>query len=208
MKHKLLILAAAGVATAVIASRRRQDRPVAPLVPDAWRTDPDDYFDNDPINTRNAGGPLDVDDDEADAACEALGLVRALDEQEIEAAEQALARPDLDPALVAFADTLLADHSGSLAAGQALGLDPATTAEVADLAARRAGRLEALDELDDEDYPRAFLQALVDGHEQSLAMLDRLLPEAVDEDVRGYLADARGHLARHLQRARELLAQH
>jgi putative membrane protein len=206
MKHKLLLLAAAGVATAVISSRRRQSRLVAPLVPDEWRTDPDDYFDNDPINTRNAGASLD-EDDEGDVTREALGLVRAIDEQEIEAAEQALARPDLDPALAAFADMLLADHSESLAAAQALQIEPITTAEVADLGQRRSARLDTMDELDGEEYADAFLQAQVDSHQEALAMLDRLLPEAVDEDVRSYLANSRNHIAHHLQRGRELLAQ-
>lgn len=209
MKHKLLLtLAAAGVATAVVAARRRQNRLVAPLVPDPWRTDPDDYFDNDPINTRNAGAALDEDDDDADPAREALGLVRTIDEQEIEAAEQALARPGLDPALAAFADTLLADHSESLAAAQALQIEPATTAEVADLGARRGERLDALDALDGQAYADAFLQALVEGHQEALAMLDRLLPATIDDDVRGYLANSRSHLAHHLQRGRELLARH
>lgn len=206
MKHKLLLLAAAGVATAVIA-RRRQNRLVAPLVPDEWRTDPDDYFDNDPINTRNAGASLDADDEEADVTREALGLVRAIDEQEIEAAEQALARPDLDPSLVELAETLLADHSESLAAAQALQVEPVTTAEVADLEERRGARLDALDDLEGEEYAEAFLQAMVDGHQEALAMLERLLPEAVDEDVRGFLANSRNHIAHHLQRGRELLAE-
>lgn len=206
MKHKLLLLAAAGVATAVIA-RRRQNRLVAPLVPEEWRTDPDDYFDNDPINTRNAGASLDADDDTYDVTREALGLVRVIDEQEIEAAEQTLARRDLDPALIEFADTLLADHSESLAAAQALQIDPVTTAEVADLEERRGARLDALGDLEGEEYADAFLQAMVDGHQEALAMLERLLPEAVDEDVRGFLANSRNHIAHHLQRGRELLAE-
>jgi putative membrane protein len=206
MKHKLLLLAAAGVATAVIA-RRRQNRLVAPMVPEEWRIDPDDYFDNDPINTRNAGARLDADDDTPDLTREALGLVRMIDEQEIEAAEQALARPDLDPALAEFADTVLAHHSESLAAAQALQIEPHTTAEVADFGERRGARLDELGDLDGEEYADAFLQAMVDSHQEALAMLDRLLPEAVDEDVRGFLATARSHVARHLQRGRELLAQ-
>lgn len=210
MNRKLLLtLAAAGVATAVIRSRRRQRDFVAPLVPDDWRTSPDDYFDGDTISTRNAGGAVDLDDDEfdTDATREALGLVRAIDEQEIAAAEQVLARRDIDPTLRTYADTLLSDHSDSLSVAQALDIEPSATAEATDLSLRRARKLRELAELDGDEYAEAYLQAMVDNHQEALGMLDRLLPEARDEDVRDYLASSRGHLASHLQRGRELLAQ-
>lgn len=208
MKHKLLLtLVTAGVATAVVASRRRQRQLVAPLVPDRWRTDPDDYFDNDAINTRNAGASLDDDDDDVDAARQALGLLRTVDEQEIEAAEDALERTSLDVEVAEYAETLLSHHSENLAAAQALRIEPFTTTEVSDFAERRGDRLDALAQLDDEEFAQAYLQAMVDGHEQTLAMLDRLLPDAVDEDARDFLASSRSQVAQHLQRGRELLAQ-
>ena len=210
MNRKLLFtLAAAGVAAAVIRSRRRSPDYVAPLVPEKWRTQPDDYFDGDALDTRNAGGSLDVgdDEDEVDINAEALGLVRAIDEQEIAAAEQALARPDLDPALRSYADRLLSDHSANLSVAQALEVEPETTAEASDLTLRRAQRLRALDELDGDAYTDAYLQAMVESHQEALTMLDRLLPDTRDEDVRDYLASSRAHLAAHLQQGRELLAQ-
>lgn len=207
-KKLLLTLAAAGVATAVIRSRRQRAF-VAPLVPDDWRTSPDDYFDGDAISTRNAGGTVGLDDDEdaGDAAREALGLACAIDEQAIAAAEQALARHDLDPALTSYADMVLEDHSENLAAAQALEMDAVTTAEATDLGVRRARHLRELTELDGEAYADAYLRAMVDGHEDALGMLDRLMPDTGDEDVRDHLATTRGHLSAHLQRARELLAQ-
>lgn len=210
MKKLLLTLAAAGVASAVVASRRRQRQYVAPLVPDEWRTDPDAYFDGDAINTRNAGAGSDLDDDldDADAARQALGLLRTVDEQEIEAAEEALERTDLDTRVAEYAEMLLSHHSENLAAAQALRLEPFTSPEVSDFAERRAERLRALDDIaEDDEYAGAYLQVMVEGHEQALAMLDRLLPEAVDEDARDYLADSRRTMAQHLQRGRELLDQ-
>lgn len=210
MKKLLLTLAAAGVASAVVAARRRQRPYVAPLVPDAWRTDPDAYFGGDAINTRNAGAGLDLDDTEVedgvDAARQALGLLRTVDEQEIEAAETALERTDLDTDVAEYAETLLSHHSENLAAAQALRLEPFTPPEVSDFAERRAERLRALDELEGADaFADGYVQAMVDGHEQALAMLDRLLPDAVDEDARDYLAGSRRTMARHLHRGRELL---
>lgn len=210
MKKLLLTLAAAGVASAVVASRRRQRRYVAPLVPDEWRTDPDAYFDGDPINTRNAGAGLDLDDDldDVDAARQALGLLRTVDEQEIEAAEEALERTDLDTDVAEYAEMLLSHHSENLAAAQALRLEPFTAPDASDFAERRAERLQALSEIEDDDeFAGAYVQAMVEGHEQALAMLDRLLPEAVDEDAQDYLAGSRRSMARHLQRGRELLEQ-
>lgn len=208
MKKLLLTLAAAGVASAVVASRRRQRQYVAPLVPDEWRTDPDAYFDRDPINTRNAGAGLDLDDDldDVDAARQALGLLRTIDEQEIEAAEEALERTNLDTEVAEYAEMLLSHHSENLAAAQALRLEPFTPPEVSDFAERRAERLQALDGIEDDDeFAGAYVQAMVEGQEQSLAMLDRLLPDAVDEDARDYLAGSRRSMSQHLQRGRELL---
>lgn len=208
MKKLLLTLAAAGVASAVVASRRRQRQYVAPLVPDEWRTDPDAYFDRDPINTRNAGAGLDLDDDrdDVDTARQALGLLRTVDEQEIEAAEEALERTHLDTDVAEYAEMLLSHHSENLAAAQALRLEPFTSPEVSDFAERRAERLQALDGIeDDSEFASAYVQTMVEGHEQSLAMLDRLLPEAVDEDARDYLAGSRRSMSQHLQRGRELL---
>lgn len=210
MKKLLLTLAAAGVASVAVAARRRQRPYVAPLVPEEWRTDPDAYFDGDAINTRNAGAGLDLDDvgDEVDAARQALGLLRTIDEQEIEAAEDALERANLDTDVAEYAETLLSHHSENLAAAQALRLEPFTPPEVSDFAERRAERLQALDELeDDREYADGYLQAMVEGHEQALAMLDRLLPEAIDEDARDYLAGSRRSMATHLRRGRELLEQ-
>ena len=205
----LLTLVTAGVAAAVIRSRRRGAESVAPMGAGRWRSEPDDYFDGDALDTRNAGGSLDVEDDEddIDIHAEALGLVQAIDEQEIAAAEQALARPELDPSIRAYADRLLSDHSENLAAGQALDIDPETTAEASDLAVRRAQRLRVIEHLEGDEYTEAFLDAMVDLHQEALGMVDRLLPETYDEDVRDYLAGTRAHLASHLQRTRELLAQ-
>lgn len=209
MKHKLLwTLAAAGVATAVMASRRRDRAFVAPLVPDEWRTDPDDYFDNDTISTRNAGGPVEGTPlDEQEPAAEALGLIVAVDELAIEAAERVLERPDLDPEVRQFADDVLSEHSTSLAATQALDVEPQTSVEVADLRVRRAARLRELDELQGPELARSYLESLVEGHREAVRMLDRLLPEAEDDDVRDHLAGTRAHLTQHLNRGRELLAQ-
>lgn len=208
MKHKLLwTLAAAGVATAVIS--RRRNRPfVSPLVPDEWRTDPDDYFDNDTISTRNAGAPVDGRSiDGEDAAGEALGLVVAVDELSIEAAERVLERPDLTPEVRRFADTVLNEHSTSLAAAQALDIEPRTNIDVADLRVRRAARLRELDELQGAELARAYLESMVEGHREALRMLDRMLPEADDEDVREHLSGTRAHLTQHLNQGRELLAR-
>ena len=209
MKHKLLwTLAAAGVATAVVASRRRNRPFVGPLVPDEWRTDPDDYFDNDTISTRDAGAPVEGRSfEEESTAAEALGLVVAVDELSIEAAERVLERSDLDPEVRRFADTVLSEHSTSLAAAQALDIEPQTNIDVADLRVRRAGRLRELDELQGEELARAYLESLVEGHREALRMLDRLLPEADDEDVRDHLSGTRAHLTQHLNRGRELLAR-
>ncbi|MDR0181735.1 DUF4142 domain-containing protein [Lysobacter arvi] len=139
-----------------------------------------------------------------------LALVAALDEHEVAAAEQARNRK-LSAATREYAQMLHREHTENLAALRSLAsadhlAEPQTTAEVHALVGRGKASLETLATVDDADYERAWLQAMVDGHTHALAMLDeRLIPAARDEPVRNFLNNTRDHLAMHLERGRALL---
>jgi len=139
-----------------------------------------------------------------------LALVSAVDEYEIAAIEQARDRK-LGAATREYAQMLYREHRENLAQSREVmsegkPVEPEMTAEVHGLVGRNKESLEALAKTPAADYERAWLQAMVDGHTEALAMLDtRLIPAAKDEPLRNFLNNTRDHMAMHLERGRALL---
>lgn len=195
MNRKLLLtLVTAGVATAVIASRRREGGLFASRTGAAGRVD----------RQGRAGTWSSTGGQRYDASEDALGLVLTVDELEIAAAEHALGR-DLDPTVREYAQVLLNDHTENLAATQALGADVVATDEVTQLRGEHERRMRELDRLDDEAYAAAFLDAMTEGHARTLDLLDELRPDVQDEEVRDHLSQTRARIAQHLQLGQQLL---
>lgn len=138
-----------------------------------------------------------------------LAWVAALDEHEIAAVEQAHGR--LGPAAREYARMLHREHSENLAAARALSsgghlIAPEMTTEVHGFVGKGKAILEELAASPRAGYERAWLQAMVDGHAEALAVLDtRLIPAAKDEPLRNFLNNTRDHMAMHLERGRALL---
>jgi len=139
-----------------------------------------------------------------------LALVAAVDEHEMAAVEQARNRKLRTPARE-YAEMLYREHRENLAQSrepmsEGKPVEPEMTAEVHALVGRNRESLEALAKTPDADYERAWLQAMVDGHTEALAMLDtRLIPAAKDDPLRNFLNNTRDHMAMHLERGRALL---
>jgi len=139
-----------------------------------------------------------------------FALVSAVDEYEIAAIEQARDRK-LGAATHEYAQMLYREHRENLAQSRELmsegkPVEPEMTAEVHGLVGRNKEALEALAKTPAADYERAWLQAMVDGHTDALAMLDtRLIPAAKDDRLRNFLNNTRDHMAMHLERGRALL---
>lgn len=139
-----------------------------------------------------------------------LALVAALDEHEIAAAEQAREKK-LHAPVREYADLLHREHSENLAALRAIAsgeppIGMEITTEVHALVGRGKAELDALSEKSGAAYERAWLEAMVAGHVDALALLDtRLIPAAQDESVRNFLNNTRDHMAMHLERGRALL---
>jgi len=195
MKRKLLLtLVTAGVATAVWATRRHNATPWSARLRDIER----------PRRGNPMASSQAADADEAfDASSDALGLLVTLDEQMIALAEQALTR-SRDAAVRGQADALLAAHSEALAATQAFDVDVMATREVTALREQHERHLPSLATRDDAAFDRNLVDALVRTHQQALDLLDTLLPDVLDEEVREYVAGARARIAQHLQAERSL----
>jgi len=195
MKRKLLLtLVTAGVATAVWATRRHNATPWSVRLRDVERPRRD--------RAMASSHAADADED-FDASSDALGLLVTLDEQVIALAEQALAR-SRDTAVRSHAEALLAAHSEAPAAAQAFDVDVRATREVTTLREQHERSLPSLATRDDAAFDRNVVDALVRTHQQALDLIDTLLPDVLDAEVREHVAGARAHIAQHLQAGRSL----
>jgi len=143
---------------------------------------------------------------------EALAMLTAVNDHEIAAAEQARTK-GVNGAVLEYADLLHEEHMQNLAettevASAAGSTSPAGTTDTAPVVAQRMkgqDELKALDALEVEAYSKAYVDAMVKGHEAVLTLIDdRLLPAATDERVRMHLAATRGHIAMHLDEGKRL----
>lgn len=149
--------------------------------------------------------PTDAPEAEGHGDAVALGLLSALNEHEIAAAQQAKAKNVSGPVLE-YADLMEKEHGENQARTAALGT-PATTAEVAAMKKKGTEDLKALAEKSGSDYETAYIAAMVSGHEAALREInDEMMPAATTEAVRQHLSETRGHVEMHLERARALQA--
>ena len=139
-------------------------------------------------------------------------MLTAVNDHEIAAAEQARIK-GVEGAVLEYADLLHEEHVQNLAetteVATATGSTSAagTTDTTPVVAQRMRGQVElkALDALDDEAYSKAYVDAMVKGHEDVLTLIDdRLLPAATDERVRKHFTATRGHIAMHLDEGKRL----
>lgn len=133
----------------------------------------------------------------------ALGVLNAINEHEIAAARQALdkgVRGDVE----AYARLMIDAHTRNR--DKTLALQPDEGSSPARARKEQGERsLQALDAHEGDAYARAYLQAMVDGHAEALAMLDeRLIPAATSPEVEAHLRESREHVAMHLEQARRL----
>ncbi|WP_166763450.1 DUF4142 domain-containing protein [Xanthomonas euroxanthea] len=133
-----------------------------------------------------------------------LGVLVALDENEIALAKQAIAQ-DLGGATDTFAKQLLHDHEANLEKSKALG---ATDSPRAD--AMRAKGKAAVDALaktatlpDGKDaYRNAFMRTMVSDHGDTIKIIDaELLPAAESAPVKQHLEESRRVVSAHFERA-------
>ena len=134
---------------------------------------------------------------------QAVALVRAVDKHEIAAAEQAKGKK-VTGDVADYANMLHREHSKNLEAGQKLGASESSP-EVTAMEEKGRSELSTLDQKSGKDYEKAYVDAMVKGHQDALSLIDnRLLPAAQDANVRTFLTNSREHVAMHLERGQAL----
>jgi putative membrane protein len=135
---------------------------------------------------------------------DALAMLMTVDEHEIAAADQALGK-NVTGAVRDFAQMMKTDHGKNLTDTTKLGGAASTAPAVKTLKDKGDADLRALDAQSGKAYEKAYIDAMVKGHTDALAMIDNtLLPAATDPNIRQHFTTTRAAVARHLEKAKEI----
>lgn len=139
---------------------------------------------------------------------EVLAFVIASDMNEVLAAAQAQLKKIAQP-IMDYAKMLHMEHGmnieKTMKLGQTIKTKPAHTNAVDNLQVKGAGELAAIVPLNGKDFETAYIDAMIKGHNEVLAMIDgKLLKQAKNGDLKKHLAETRQHVAMHLEAAKKL----
>jgi putative membrane protein len=133
----------------------------------------------------------------------ALGLLGAVNENEIAAAKQAQEKK-VSGAVLDYAKMMEKEHSENLEKTKSLGT-LSSASEVQLVKDHGAQEAATLDSKSGKAYAAAYIDAMVAGHQDALSMIDnKMLPAATSEPVKQHLTDTRKHVEAHLKRAQEI----
>lgn len=152
--------------------------------------------------------PPDASETAAGAAnvtqADALALLAAVNEHEIAAADQALGK-NVTGDVRAFAEMMRTEHTKNLQDTTRLGSAASTHAAVTAHKQKGEAELRTLDAQTGKAYEKAYMDAMVKGHEEALAAIDNtMLPAATEDNVRQHFTATRAAVAKHLERARQV----
>ncbi|GEM_PF-326171 len=133
----------------------------------------------------------------------ALGVLNAINDHEIAAGRQAQEKK-VTGDVADYAQLMIDEHTRSKEQTNALNPD-ANSAEAKDQVAKGQAQLQQMDAKNGDAYRKAYVDAMIDGHVEALAMLDeKLIPNAAGPQAKAHLQQTREHVARHLALARAL----
>lgn len=141
---------------------------------------------------------------------EALALLNVVNDHEVKTAEQAKSK-HVTGDVLAFANMMQTEHGKNMVDTKALldknGGAPADTAAITDMKSKGDAEMQQLAALDGDAYARAYMDAMVNGHQDALNKLDTLLiPAATDDAVKKHLQTTRDHVQQHLDKAKAIQA--
>jgi putative membrane protein len=139
---------------------------------------------------------------------EALAVLAAADEGEVQTAKQALSK-GVDGAVRDYAQMLQKDHAKNLQDTRSVAakakLTLAETDEVKKTKKKGQEVRQKLQKLSGDAYSHAYVEAMVKDHTEDLDEIDhKLIPEASNADVLAHLKATRATVARHLEVAKSL----
>ena len=137
-----------------------------------------------------------------------VGVVRALNEGEVEMGEMAKMTAAAQPARD-FANMMVMDHSAADQTlsdlSQRLGIVPAESDLSTDMRKKHQAAMDELRRKTGADFDKEYATMMVNGHEQALRIIDdKLLPNAKNAELGALLREIRVKVAEHLSHARQL----
>ncbi len=133
----------------------------------------------------------------------ALGLLGAVDKNEIAAAKQAQEKR-VTGAVLEYAKMMEKEHTDNLEKTKALGT-LAATPDVKQLETNGEQELTTLGQKSGKEYAAAYIDAMIAGHKEALSLIDTQMTAAAStEPVKQHLADTKTHVEQHLAKAEEI----
>lgn len=144
------------------------------------------------------------------ADAEVLSVLAAINQNEIEAADVAVAK-SVSPQVLNYAKMMEEHHKANLADTEKLlkktGPAPVDQAQSAVLRVKGKEELSSIDSLEGARFNAAYIDLMVKGHTEALNTLDKdLLKKARSQDVKTHLTETRNRVAAHLAEARRIQA--
>ncbi|CTP91679.1 hypothetical protein A6R71_17145 [Xanthomonas translucens pv. arrhenatheri] len=204
MKHSLVVLSiAAALTIAGCKPNKDNDVPAPPADTPAASTEPTPVGGTATPSTLPVGEASPMPEGVARASSGddiALGLLAAVDKNEIAAAKQAQEK-QVTGAVLEYAKTMEKEHSENLEKTKALGT-LAETPDAKKLETQGEQELTALGQKSGKDYAVAYIDAMIAGHKAALQLIDTQMMAAVStEPVKAHLAETKTHVEQHLAKA-------
>lgn len=133
-----------------------------------------------------------------------VAVVQAAHEGEIQHGQAAGSKASADE-VRAFAQMMVADHTGASNRISRIGIAPAENQTSQGLRETARQTLDSLNSYAGSEFDRQYMQSQIDVHQWVLTALDNsLIPGARNPELREQLTNMRANVAMHLQRARQI----
>jgi predicted outer membrane protein len=143
---------------------------------------------------------------------EALSLIATIDQNEIDAAQDAISKNSTND-VVNFARTMNKEHSANLSKAQSIAQKTGNSIQETDAVKnlRNKGQhdLDTLKPLSGEEYSKVYIKSMVKGHTEALDLIDnQLKPNVQNKDVQNFIEETRHHVDMHLKMAKKIQLVH
>lgn len=139
-----------------------------------------------------------------------IDVITTLDKNEITSAKMAIKKAT-NAQVKEYAQYLLDEHSQNLKDAMKISKDikekPVASAQAKDLKQKGKEEMKTLSSLKGVDFDKAYIQAMVKGHEEAINLVDNeLLKSVTNPALKEFLDTTRGHLETHLDKAKKIEA--
>lgn len=138
---------------------------------------------------------------------EILAFIIAADEDEIKTADLAASK-NVSSAVSDYAKELKSDHSKNLDDAKALStsmnITPDETKSIEMMKKEDEKNLTKLNSLNDTAFDKAFITAMIDGHEQVLDKLNRFSKEKNSQELHNFIENTKVVVKKHLEEAKKI----